>query len=249
MRHALIGFFFLLATLNASAQVINTEKKRLNQSEEGWAGNIDTGLSLIRNTREIFQLTNKVHVQYRKRRHTLLLLNDFSLMSVNRDRLLNKGFQHIRYNFEKRPYLIPEAFVQAQYNQIWKIDVRILAGGGPRFRLHHTDSSYLYMGTLVMYEYEEVNQGAEYNRDVRFSGYVSGGYQFKPWVGVEHITYFQPRVDDLSDFRLSSETALRFALTSRLAFHTTFKLSYDSRPPDDLQTTFYSWINGLSFGF
>lgn len=249
MRRLLLLLACFGFVIQGFCQVINTEKKRLNQDEDGWAGNIDTGFSLIKNTRDILQFTNKVNVQYLKEKHALLLLNDFSLMSVNKESLLNRGFQHVRYSYETRPYLIPEAFVQAQYNQIWNIDLRFLVGAGPRFRILRTDTSHIYMGTLVMYEYEQIANGSEYNRDVRLSTYLSGRYSFSPWVSVESITYFQPKVNDFADFRVSTESSLRFALTTRLGFHTTLSLSYDSRPPDDLQPTFYSWINGLTFNF
>ena len=170
-------------------------------------------------------------------------------MRVNRDQLLNRGYQHIRYNYAYNRRLIPEAFVQAQYNQIWKIDLRFLAGAGPRLRILQSDTAHLYFGALLMYEYEQISNGIEFNRDLRFSAYISGRYHFNPWVQLDHITYFQPRVDDFYDYRMSTETSLRFGITTKLGFKTTFSLSYDSRPPDDLQNTFYSWINGLSFQF
>jgi len=245
--------FILLALIFVgglvSAQVINTEKKRLNSSEEGWEGSWDVGFSLIKNTREILQFTNRINVQYRENNHTLLLLNDANIMRVNRDQLLNRGFLHARYNYEVNRALIPEVFVQAQYNQIWKIDLRFLTGAGPRFRLLANDTSSLYMGALLMYEYEQITDGIEYNRDMRFSAYISGHYQFNPWVQLDHITYFQPKVNDFFDYRVSTETSLRFGITSRLGFKTMFSLSYDARPPDDLQNTFYSWVNGLSLTF
>ena len=249
MRNAITLIFFVFLGLQASSQVINTENRRMKQEGEGWTGNVDLGFSMIKNTREILQFSNNTHIQYYRSKSTLMLLNELVLMRVNQDRLLNRGFQHVRYNYEVRPYLIPEAFVQAQYNQLWRIDVRLLAGVGPRFRIYQTDTSRIYWGALVMYEYEQVNQGTTFNRDFRFSTYLSGGYTFKENLDFRTITYFQPRVDAWEDFRISTENSLRVGITSKLGFKTTFSLSFDSRPPDDLQDTFYSWVNGLSFKF
>lgn len=249
MRKLLLTFLFTYLSILLNAQVVNTEAKRIDHDEEGWAGTVDLGFSLIKNTREIIQLTNHTNVQYVHKKSRLLLLNELVLMRVNQDQLLNRGFQHVRYNYETRPYLIPEVFVQAQYNQLWKIDVRLLAGAGPRFRLFRSDTANLYVGTLVMYEYEQVDQGSAFNRDFRLSSYLSGGFSFKSYIDFNSITYFQPRLDDWADFRISTQNSIRFGITSRLGFKTTFQLSYDARPPDNLQDTFYSWVNGLSFKF
>ncbi len=249
MRKTLLTILLTSLSFLLHAQVINTEAKRIDQEEEGWAGTVDLGFSLIKNTREIIQFTNNTRVQYNRQKSRLLLLNELVVMKVDQSDLLNRGFQHVRYNYEFRRYLIPEAFVQVQYNQLWKIDLRLLAGAGPRFELFHSDSANIYLGTLVMYEYEEVNKGAEFNRDFRLSTYLSGGFTLKQNVEFNSITYFQPRLDAWEDFRISTENSLRFGITSRLGFKTTFGLSYDSRPPDDLQNIFYSWTNGISFNF
>lgn len=240
---------FLAISGPLQGQVVNTESKRLDGKRSGWDGSVDAGLSLIKNTKEILQFTNRVNVQYAKNKHTLLMLNDLRIMRVNKDALLNRGFQHFRYNYEIKPFIIPEAFVQAQYDQIWKIDLRFLAGAGPRFRFLKTDTSHVYMGTLMMYEYEQITDGAEINRDVRFSIYLSAGYAFNKVFKISNITYFQPRLDNPNDFRISTETQAAFSITSRLGFKARFSLSYDTRPPAQLQNTFYSLVNSLSFNF
>lgn len=240
---------FLFLGNTVIAQVVHTEKKRLQSTEDGWTGNLDVNFSLVQNTRRIVQLGNRINAQYQKEKHWLLLLNDLTLMQVNENALQNRGYQHVRYNYAVRPYLIPEGFAQVQYNQVWKINLRFLAGAGPRFRIVENDSTRLYLGTLVMYEYEEAADRTEFNRDVRLSSYVSGGIALQPWMELNHISYFQPKLNDWSDFRISTETSLQFSVTSRLKFKSTFELSYDARPPEGLQNTFYSWKNGLSFHF
>ena len=248
-RTLLILLLILFSIKYTTAQVINAEKKRKGESGQGWEGNVDLGLSYTKNTKEILQLTSRANVQWTKENQTVLLLSDLRLMSVNQSNIQNRGFQHARYNYEFRPYLIPEAFIQAQYNQLWKIDLRVLAGAGPRFRILNTDSSRIYLGTLLMYEYENIADSLERNRDLRLSSYLSTGFAVNDRFRIDHITYYQPKVNLLSDFRISSETVFKFFLTTRLAFKTTFSINYDSRPPDGLENTFISWSNSLSFNF
>ena len=241
----------LLACLSASwacAQVINTENKRLDQ-KDGWSGHIDFGISLTQNTKQILQGSNAIQAQYHKKKNTLLLINDLRLMQVDRSDLLNRGYQHVRYNYELRPYLIPECFVQAQYDQIWKLDYRLLAGAGPRFKLLQNDSARIFTGTLAMLEYEQVDGGSQINSDVRMSTYLSGSYNWPNHFGIDHITYFQPLVTDLRDFRISSETNLRVAFTKHLGLKVGFGLNYDAEPPPGLPTLIYNLNNSISYIF
>jgi putative salt-induced outer membrane protein YdiY len=231
------------------AQVINTEQKRAFQKQDGWVGSADLGFGLTQNTRLILQASSRITAQYHKNKNTLLLLNDLSLLKVDRNSIQNSGFQHVRYNYQFRKYLIPEAFVQAQYNQVWKLDLRFLVGAGPRFQLIGNDSNRVFVGTLAMFEYEKVDGGAQYNRAIRSSSYLSMGIGLNKKLTFESITYYQPLFKRLSDFRLSSESSVRAMITKHLAFKTSFALNYDSRPPDGLTKLFYSFQNGLTYKF
>ncbi|MBK9448288.1 MAG: DUF481 domain-containing protein [Bacteroidetes bacterium] len=239
----------LLAGVPVTAQVINTEQKRTIQDSDGWIGSVDVGFGLTKNTRTILQTNSRINAQYHKKRHTLLLLNDLSLLKVDSNSIQNSGFQHVRYAYQLRKYLIPEAFVQAQYNQVWKLDFRFLAGAGPRFQLLKNDSNRVFMGVLGMYEFEKVDGGLRYNRDFRVSAYLSMGFGLNKKLTFESITYFQPLIRMPRDFRLSSESSLRAAITKHLGFKTSFQLNFDSRPPDGLTRMFYSFQNGLTFKF
>lgn len=229
------------------AQVINTEQKRSLQDSDGWVGAAELGFGLSKNTRQILQASSRIGVQYREDRHTLLLLNDFNLLKVDTHAVQNSGFQHVRYNYQVKKFLIPEAFVQAQYNQVWRLDVRFLAGAGPRFQLLRNDSNHVFLGALGMYELEKVTGNRHFTRDFRLSAYLSMGFGLNKKLTFESITYYQPLPRDPADFRLSSESSLRTRLTKRLGFKTSFSLNYDSRPPDGLTRLFYSFQNGLSY--
>lgn len=244
-----LAFATCMGSSNLLAQVINTEQKRTIQDTDGWVGAADLGFGLTKNTRTILQTSSRISAQYHKKRHTLLLLNDLNLLKVDSNSVQNSGFQHVRYAYQLRKFLIPEAFVQAQYNQVWKLDFRFLAGAGPRFQLLKNDSNRIFMGVLGMYEFEKVDGGQRYNRDFRVSAYLSMGFGIGKRLTFESITYFQPMIRRPRDFRLSSESSLRASITKHLGFKTSFQLNFDSRPPDDLTRMFYSFQNGLSFKF
>lgn len=232
------------------AQVVNTEKKRARNLDEGLNGSVDLSLALIRNSNDIIQLKSRINLNYVKKKHLVFALGDFGLFRANKSALVNRGFAHLRYNYEAHKRVIVEAFTQNQYNQIQKIRFRSLVGAGPRFRLLENDSARFFVGTLYMYEYEEVADSVgQFNRDHRLSSYVSAGYTFNKLFSIDNITYFQPKINDWGDFRISSETQLLFHLTTYLSLNISFILNHDTQPPEGIENTFYSLTNGLKFRF
>jgi putative salt-induced outer membrane protein YdiY len=249
MRHILLSLLLTGLCMAGSAQVVNTETKRILNGKDGWNGHVDFGFSLTENTRTILQGSSQVVAQYQHRRNSLLLINDLRLMKVNQAEILNRGYQHVRFSHEVKPFLIPEAFTQVQYDQVWLLDMRFLAGAGPRFRIFRNDTARAYGGALVMYEFEKVDGGKDYNRDFRLSAYLSGAYQWSDRLGVDHITYFQPRIWVPQDFRISTETNVRVGISRHLGLKVGFNLNYDARPPVGLPTRIYTLTNSISYVF
>ncbi len=65
-------------TLNSHAQIINTESLRMVTDTIGWSGSAGLHVSFVKNTKEIFRIKTKTHVQYKHVKHLLLLMNDIS---------------------------------------------------------------------------------------------------------------------------------------------------------------------------
>jgi len=246
----ILSILALLFCMQLEAQVVNTEKKRLRNPNQGLNGSLDLGLALIRNTNDILQFNTRINLNYLRKKHLIMLLGDFGFFRANKSALENRGFGHLRYNYELDRRFILEAFSQNQYNQIQKIGDRSLWGAGPRMRILENDSARFFVGALYMYEYEEVSDSLESrNRDHRMSAYLSAGYTVKKLFSIDNITYFQPMLRDFADFRIASETNFLFHLTTRLSLKISFVLNHDTRPPEEIENTFYRLTNGLKFKF
>lgn len=248
-------FVLLLLTCfsahQAVAQIVNIEKKRLGETEDGWYGTVDGGLNLIQNTRTIWQITSRANVQYNDGRHATMTMADFKLVMVENDRILNSGFGHARYNFamnEKRS-VVWEAFEQVSYNKVQRIDLRSLTGTGPRFTIFQGDSLELYIGTLGMYDYEEITDTSIINRDFRASAYLSFAQQVNKVVGINSISYFQPLFNDFADHRIANETTVSLRVTKKLEFRITWNMVFDSRPAEGIHELNYGLFNRLLFKF
>ena len=241
----------LLITQIITAQIVNVESLRQISDTSTWSGGISLDMSLIKNKRQIFTLKNRSRVQYQKNRHLALFINDFSFKEVDTKKIINKGIQHLRYNYKLKHRMALEAFTQSQHDAISNIKFRGLMGSGPRFKLSPSEKYRLYLGTLIMYEYEEIEElsAVVIHRDFRSSSYFSCSLYPSDRLAIVSTTYYQPKLNQWSDFRISTETSLALPLHKNLAYKATFALNYDRFPALGVPDTQYEFTNGLIYTF
>jgi len=244
---------FLVGNYFSFSQVINVESLRKPSDSTKWSGSVSFDVSLIKNTADIFRIANKAHVQYNYKKNLWLFVNDLNFQKVEGNSLVNRGTQHLRFNRKLNPMLKWEIFAQAQYDAISEIDFRGLVGTGPRFKLSKNDDYRFYLGTLIMYEYEEatnVVMGDRIRRDFRGSAYLSFSLYPTENLSIISTSYYQPRIDKLGDYRLSSNSSILFQIMKNLAFKTNFNFFYDAFPVSPaIPKTQYELTNGILYSF
>ena len=247
----LVIFSIIFTTV--SAQIVNIENQRLKTKKDGFSGYINLNLNLTYATKQLFQIGGQSKVAYSKKKNYLMLLTDYSLVtsSFNED-FINKGFEHVRnnYTFKASGRVIFEAFHQGQFNEIQKINKRLLLGSGLRFLIINQKKYQLSYGSSVMGEYEEMDLDVPIiSQDILSSNYISFDGQFNSVFGMNIITYFQPKFIDFGNYRVASETQLRFKINKYLSLKIIYKINHDSRDLQDVRKTYYSLTNVLSFKF
>lgn len=249
MRVFSVCMVVLCATRVLNAQIVNVESKRTENTQEGWHGSLNLSLNLTRNTTDVLDYGAKATVQYLKERHRLLVLSDLSRIVAGGTNFINRGYEHVRYNYDfgnKRKFSF-EAFQQAQFNGLQAIGFRHLTGAGLRWNVLENDSLKLWVGSLPMYEYEELTTGI-IERNFRQSSYVLFFIAFKKFE-FQTINYYQPRLDYFNDFRISSSNNIEFGVLRWLRFVTSLDLTYDSRPPDAVPDLVFTFRNAIKLEF
>jgi len=250
VKTIILSLLLSVVCIELFAQIVNIEDKRKNYVDtSGLFGNVDLGFNLVENGRTITTIKAAVRLEYLKEKHLILALTKYNLIKAAGTNFINDGFQHLRYNYQLKPRMTYEAFVQAQYNERLNLKVRFLAGTGLRFQIVDAAEQKAFLGLLYMYEFNEETDPKVFRRDHRLSSYLS--FQLRPTGNmiIAGTSYFQPLLTDFNDLRLSSETSLIINLTKRLRFKTTFNISYDSKVPEGVVNTFYSFVNGLRWVF
>lgn len=234
----------------SNAQFLNPDVLRSRNDTIGFAGSIGLDISLVKNTSTIFALGNSVYIQYRKNKHLLFFINSLNIKKVDEKFIINKGTQHLRYNYKINKRIFWEVFAQSHYNSISKIDERKLIGTGPRFTILEKKKIETHLGTLFMYEHEKIDEiTVVYNNDIRFSGYLT--FRLFPTKNftAASTTFYQPKLNELSDYRIYSHNTLMFKVIKGLSIGMTFIATYDTHPASEIPKYQYRLLNGLSYTF
>lgn len=251
MKQFILGVLFLVFGFNTmTSQIVNVESLRRVSDTSKWSGSASLDVALIENRRSIFRLTNRVRLQHKTANNLYLFINDINLQKIDENSLVNRGIQHFRYNRRLSERFKLEAFAQSQYDAISNIDFRGLLGFGPRYRLTKSAKYRVYFGTLIMYEYETATEtNIPIIRDFRNSTYVSCSLYPLENLSIVSTTYYQPLVNQISDFRISNETSIAFKILKNLAYKTSFIYNFDSRPIIGIPKTQYELTNGIVYTF
>jgi hypothetical protein len=183
-------------------------------------------------------------------KNLVLFKNDILFQKVEGAKLENSGISHARYNHRFHPRIAWEIFAQGQYNKVSLVNFRGLFGTGPRFKLVNSENYKFYLGTLVMYEHEELVDGfTSVQRDFRGSAYLSFSLYPTETISLTSTTYYQPRLSQFSDFRISSQSSLLITVYKKFAFLINYTFTYDAFPAVSIPTSQYDFTTGFAYSF
>lgn len=246
-------YLFILAFLlpiTASSQILNVESLRKVTDTSAWSGNASFIFSLKRNVNDFINVGGSVHVQYKTPTQLVLFKNDISFEKISGENFDNVMVSHIRYNYTIVPRVIWEVFTQGQYNKVNLIKFRGLLGTGPRFKFLNTENYKFYLGTLTMLEYEELeDEITPIQRNIRGSAYLSFSLFPSERISVVSTTYYQPRYDKMSDYRISSDSSLLVELFKNFSLKTSYLFIYDAFPAVSIPKSQYYFTSGFTFSF
>ncbi len=245
----LITVILILSVQVIQSQVVNIESRRMRTDTTGWTGNAGASFQFSKSVDEIFDLGALIHFQYKGKSDLWLFLNELRMIKGAGTSFINSGFAHVRYNRKiTKEMLRGEVFLQYQYNKALEVGQRVLAGGGPRFKIIDTDIFRAYFASLYMFEYQESVDKTIIERNHRTSSYLSFTLELYK-VEFSHTSCYQPNMRDLKDYRLLSQTDVKFRIFESLKFKTGFNYRCDTRPFPGVPKTTYYLNNGLKFEF
>jgi len=249
MKNHFAVLFSLISSCSLFSQVINIETKLFYNDTVKWCGEADFNFNVAKNPTRTLYFGNRVRVQYQKKIHRLIFINDFSVSEVANKTILNAGYQHLRYTYRHHPVLNFEAFIQTQYNKPMKMDFRGLIGAGERFKIISKGKNRMFYGLAIMYEHERDDNEQLIYDDLRFSTYLNFYWDISTDTYFVNTFYYQPNVSDFDDYRFADEGSIVIKIKKWLSFATSLNYLYDSKQPKGIPNSIYEWRNRLMFVF
>lgn len=173
-------------------------------------------------------------------------------------------YAHIRY-IEKIDLLKidsnnirAEYFGQIQKDEFKLIEERILLGAGLRYKLFEflntisTDvfkDSKAYVGVGGFYENIGYTSSDPIERNFRLNTYFAYVMSFDNKVSLSYNFYYQPKVDDLSDYATSNKFELKVHVYAKLFLSFNAYYDIDSKPPQGVKTDDYGQRTNFVFEF
>lgn len=243
--------FISLFTSTLSGQIVNVENLRMAEDTNAWRFQNNFDLNLFKNTTAVFEIENDMALRYTFNSNRLIFLSSLHFNSTAEQSFAQSGFFHARYVKSVSEWFLLEAFAQFQTDRPLKIQSRQLQGLGPRFRLAKTASFSFYTGHLIMYEYDRELSTEIEHFDWRLSSYFSLDWNIAKSAAVTSVFYYQPRFDNLSDFRFNWQNQLAFKFSKHWAFTLEANVAYDANPVIDpvIPNLTYKITNGIRVNF
>lgn len=186
---------------------------------------------------------------YRSLENEYIFLANYKYGESNRLRDTHQGSMHLRFARSWNDFPTIEAFAQTQFDQFKLLRSRDLLGGGLRFQLGRTEKGGSYLGTGLFHEWESIKDPGSNQEDWRGNLYLSFLRTFDELWITSLTVYYQPALDEFSDFRLHAEAGLELKLTQMLALTLKYAHQYDSAPPPTVRRQDISYLAGLSWKF
>lgn len=246
----IVTLVLIVVYTNAQAQILNAESLRKVTDTSGYSGSATVDFALRRNANDFLVIGSDIHLQYKMKEHLILFKNDVSFVKIEGEDFDNSFISHLRYNYRFHKRIAWEIFVQGQYNKVNLIDFRGLVGTGPRFKLSTSEKYKFYLGTLLMYEHENVADGiTPTQKNFRGSTYLSFSLYPSDRVSIISTTYYQPNLEMFSDYRISSQNSLVVSLFKNLGLNISYTFIYDAFPAVGIPESQYDFSTGLTYSF
>lgn len=246
--------FVLIAFTSLNFAQINTERFRQDSDSAGVSGKVDID-ALAQTGNTDFQFIGLGgRLNYNRVTGYSFFVFSGGYGWNNGKQFSNELVAHLRNVERLNDWIQFEVFLQFDYNKKRKLLSREIAGAGLRYKIFTSETFKFRLGSAYFYEIEnyDLDENSLHDKNVnahRLSTYSTFEYQIKDGVGFLSVTYFQPDIQNFSDYRLISENTLTFDISELISFNVKFNLRYDATPPDEIKDTDTATRLGISFKF
>lgn len=245
----------LILSPSLAHAIVSMESVHLGKPPQGFKGSFDTSVDAEYGNTESASVSTGVKLEWAEDQNTDFVLANYQYGESSRVKVKNNSFVHLRHIHQLNNEVAWEAFSQLSRNEFTRLNLRALIGGGARLTLGDSgEKRAIYLGLGGFYEREALDidtSGGDTNTETTLRGnvYLVMKYQFNQHVFMVSSTYYQPAVDEVSDYRAIENASLVSQLTDDLSLKLAIDIQHDNKPPPDVKETDASITIGFSVDF
>ncbi len=244
----------LWGALEAQA-IVNIENMRTIKPVEGWSGQAELSFGGSSGNTDKTSGTTGARLQWVKKAITNFAILRYAYGESAGKRDTNTSFFHARHIHQRTSWRADEYYLQGETNEFSRLSFRGLIGLGQRFTLSEVPKRhavYFNLGAFYVVEKLDDQFGVTDDGTTRFwrlSTALSYKLQMNEQVHFLSTTYYQPRFDRGTDYRILEEATLAVKMSERFLLKLSLDIVHDSKPPQSVQKTDVVYSTGLEYYF
>lgn len=239
----------------AAHAIVNVESLEVGEPPQGYSGAVNLSVDGASGNTDKLSTNLGARLQWHGGAITNFAIFRYAYAESSGIQDTNKLLFHVRHIHQVSAQTAYEGFIQAEHDKFARLLFRGLIGGGTRLTLVEkpgVKSLHLGLGGFFSREILESRPGTTDGGGQnlwRINSYLNYLHHLNGQVSVLSTTYYQPRVDDFSDYRLLEDAALNVKMTDTLSINLSLQLTHDSKPPQDVKKTDVTYSTGIQFSF
>ncbi len=243
------ALLLLVGLASFSYGFVSLEPPVINE-KKGMDGEVSIGGAYNSGNTDSSAVNFGLKSEYHKEVWMLYSLASYAYGEANGDKNKNNGLFHLRYihHIENTLYDY-ELFVQTEFNEFQAVKMRNLAGTNIRRKFEEFfDKCYVGVGLFYSYMEPDVISPVDpvYER-MKLNTYLSFTKSINEHFDITYLGFYQPNVEDFSDYRIFQILQLDTMLTDNLSLGLDFSYKYNATPYHQIENTDISSMISLKY--
>ncbi|MCW8822429.1 MAG: DUF481 domain-containing protein [Sulfurovum sp.] len=228
---------FSLISTSLSYGFINVEPPVIGE-KEGLSGETSIGAKYSSGNSDSSSVGLAGKAEYNEKEWLMYLIASYAYGESNDIKDTDDGMVHFRYvhHIANTSYDY-ELFVQTEFNEFQSIKQRDIAGANIRRKFDLSFDKF-YAGLGLFYSYMEPDTVSSLDpiyRRIRMNSYISFLKKINKNFSITYLGYYQPNVEDFSDYRISQILQFNTSITDDIILGFDINHAYNATPYHEIE--------------
>ena len=245
----LIMLLLISYSIGFSQGVVNSEKL-LSQDVEKFYFIFSPSLDMQSGNSDVLEVSITLSSLYKiTEKHWIKGTGGVDMIQEDQEDISNDKFFQLRHTYTLNDWSHTFSFFQLQNSYALGVKKRQLLGAGVRVKLKKEENLKFDIGVGIMNEKEEYNHDISIANKYRITSMMIFKHSFNTVV-LKNVTYYQPNISNVWDFRLLNEFDLTFEINNWLDYEVNYIVRYDNEHPSFLTEKLDQYItSGFNIKF